>query len=41
MIAPTTPTGTRRTIDRRPFCAVGMSEPYGWDGIVAAFSSSW
>ena len=27
VIAPTTPTGTRRTIERRPFCAVGMSEP--------------
>ena len=41
VIAPTTPTGTRRTIERRPRCAVGMSEPYGWEGIVAAFSTSW
>ena len=41
VMAPTTPTGTRRTIDSRPFWAVGISEPYGWDGNVAALRISW
>jgi len=41
VIAPTTPTGTRRTIDIRSGCADGISEPSGCDGSVAALSSSW
>ena len=41
VIAPTTPTGTRRTIERRPLTAVGMSEPYACDGRVAALRISW
>ena len=30
VMAPTTPTGTRRTIERRPGDTVGTSDPYGW-----------
>ncbi len=41
VIAPMTPAGTRRTIDRRPFTAEGMSEPYACDGMVAALRISW
>ena len=40
VMAPTTPTGTRRTIERRSVCADGSSDPYGWDGIDEAFRSS-
>ena len=40
VIAATTPTGTRRTIERRPLFAVGTSYPYGCHGIVDAASSS-
>ena len=40
VIAPMTPTGTRRTIDSRPGVADGISEPYGCDGIVAALRIS-
>ena len=41
VIAPMTPTGTRRTIERRPLTADGMSEPYGCEGRVVAFRISW
>ena len=41
VIAPTTPTGTRRIIESRPGWTVGTSEPYGWDGIVDAARISW
>ena len=41
VIAPMTPAGTRRTIDSRPLTADGISEPYGWDGSVAALRISW
>ena len=40
VIAPTTPTGTRRIIDSRSCWTVGTSEPYGCHGIAAAASSS-
>ncbi len=41
VIAPMTPAGTRRTIDSRPLTADGISDPYGWDGSVAALRISW
>ena len=40
VIAPMTPTGTRRSIDSRPGTTLGTSWPYGWNGIVAAALSS-
>ena len=40
MITPMTPTGTRRSIERRPGTTLGTSWPYGWNGIVAAAWSS-
>ena len=40
VITPMTPTGTRRSIERRPGTTLGTSWPYGWNGIVAAALSS-
>ena len=41
VMAPTTPTGILRTIESRSGWTEGTREPYGWDGIVAAFRISW